>query len=86
MITVFFLIQAIALWQIGTLAKSNSRPLRPIIATFFFGFVLNAVIAWKYFFIVPVILALLIVIFLGFALYAAGRESRDNRAQVKKKT
>ena len=76
-ITVFFVIQAITLWQIGTLAKIDARRLRPIIATFFFAFVVNAIIAWKYFFIVPVILALLILIVLGLAFVAASRDSPE---------
>ena len=72
-ISVMQLFQAIVLWQLGTLAKTDAARLRPIIAVFCASLVINAVLSWMYFFAIPVVTALLIAICLAIAFVSARR-------------
>lgn len=72
-ISVFQLLLAVVLWQLGKLAKTDAARLRPIITVFFVAFVLNAVLGVMYFFIIPVVMAILISICLGLAFMTAGK-------------
>ena len=74
-ISVMQLVQAVGLWQLGALAKTDAARLRPIIATFFAAFVANAVLGWMYFFILPVIMATVIAVCLGLAFVMAGKRN-----------
>lgn len=73
-ISVFLLVQAVALWQIGSLARTDARRVRPIIASFLVAFIVNAILAWQYFFAVPALMAASISLCLAIALVAAGAE------------
>ena len=70
-ISVMQLFQAVILWQLGTLAKTEAVRLRPIIAVFCASLVINAILSWMYFFIIPVVMAVLIAICLLLAFIAA---------------
>jgi hypothetical protein len=72
-ISVMQLLQAVVLWQLGTLAKTDAARLRPIIAVFFVSLVINAILGWIYFFIIPVVFPLLIAICLLVAFVSARR-------------
>src|SRR5215467_9597636 len=63
-ISVMQLFQAVILWQLGTLAKTDAARLRPIILVFCVSLILNAILGWMYFFIIPVVMAVLIAILL----------------------
>jgi hypothetical protein len=67
----YLALQAVALWQLGSLANHDARQLRPIIAAFFVSFSLNAILAWKYFFAIPVVIALVIAGCLALAFVSA---------------
>jgi hypothetical protein len=67
MISVFLLAQAVLLWQLGTLAKTAPIRVRPIVAVFVVAALATAVLAWKFFFAVPLMLALAIAACLGVA-------------------
>src|SRR5437763_6264408 len=54
-ISLYLLTQAVVLWQLGYLAKTDALRVRPIVAVFFVAFIANTVLAWKYFFVLPVI-------------------------------
>jgi hypothetical protein len=69
----YLLVQAIVLWQLGSLAKTDTLRVRPIVASFFVAFIINAVLAWKYFFAVPVVMAVAISVCLALAFVTAGR-------------
>jgi hypothetical protein len=69
----FLLVQAVVLWQLGSLAKTDAFRVRPIVASFFVAFVVNAVLTWKYFFALPVIMAIAISVCLALAFLIAGR-------------
>src|SRR5262245_13041850 len=72
-ISAFLLVQAVVLWQLASLARSEAARLRPILASFFVAFVFNAVVAWKYCFHVPAIFAAAIALCLGSAFFLANR-------------
>jgi hypothetical protein len=72
-ISVFLLVQAVVLWQVGSLANANGGRIRSIIVAFLVAFMLNAALAWRYFFAVPAIMAIAISLTLVVALVLAGR-------------
>jgi hypothetical protein len=69
----FLLVQAVVLWQLSSLAKTDALRVRPIVASFFVAFIANAVLSWKYFFAIPVFTAVAISACLAFAFVMAGR-------------
>jgi hypothetical protein len=66
-ISVSSLVQAVVFWQLADLAKTEPRRIRPIIAAFLFANLGFAVLAWRYFFMPPLVGAVLITIALGLA-------------------
>ena len=70
-VTIFLTIEAIAFWQLGTLAKTDAARLRPIIATFLVGYLAMAVNSYMYFFLAPVVVEAVIAICLGMAIVTA---------------
>ncbi len=73
-ISAFLLVQAVALWQLGSLAKTGAQ-IRPIVASFLVAFVVNAILAWMFFFPVPAVTAAAIAICLALAFHAAGKNA-----------
>jgi len=69
----YLLVQAVVLWQLGALAKTEPTSVRPIIASLCVGFLVNAVIVWRFFFTIPLVITAAITVSLGFAFFAAGR-------------
>ena len=74
MISAFFLLLAALLWQLASMARRAAAPVRPAIASILAAYAVNAVIAWKYFFIVPAALAGAIVACLAVALWLGNGE------------
>jgi hypothetical protein len=72
-ISVMQLFQAVVLWQLAILAKTDAARIRPIIAVFCASLVINAALSWIYFFAIPVVIALMIAICLALAFVSAGR-------------
>ena len=77
-ISLLLLLSAVVLWQLATLAKTEAARLRPIITAFFIAFAVNAVLALKYFFIIPVVMSVVIAILLALAFYSAGSRKKAN--------
>jgi hypothetical protein len=65
--------EAIVFWQLSSLARSNPRLVRPMVATFLVGYLALAVNSCTYFFAPPVIIELLIALFLGLAFIKSKR-------------
>jgi len=78
-ISYLLLLEAVVLWQLGSLAKTNAERLRPIIAVFFIGFVVNTFLAAKYFFVIPLAMSVVIAVLLALAFYVAGRSPENSR-------
>ncbi len=72
-ISFYLAVQAVVLWQLAALARTAPKQVRPTIAAFFIGFVANAIVVWKYFFAVPLVLAVAIAICLALAFVSLGR-------------
>ncbi|HEV3298176.1 MAG TPA: hypothetical protein VG055_00950 [Planctomycetaceae bacterium] len=72
-ISLYLLLQGMVLWQLGSLAKTEARRVRPIVVSFLLAFVINVALSWKYFFVVPVVLAGLTAICLAIALVLTAR-------------
>jgi hypothetical protein len=70
-ISVFLLAQAGVLWQLATVSKKDPVQVRPILSMLFIAMLANAVLSWKFFFAVPVVLAIAIASSLGLALAVA---------------
>jgi hypothetical protein len=73
MISAFLLVEALVLWQVGSLAKTDAVRVRPIIAAFLVAYIVNAALAWMYFFAVPAVMAAVIALCLVVALVLASR-------------
>ncbi|GGY34073.1 hypothetical protein GCM10008098_29290 [Rhodanobacter panaciterrae] len=72
-ISAYLFIQAVALWQLASIAKSDARRVRPLIGSFLLVSVASAALAWKFIFVVPVVSFSAVAVCLGLAFYAAGK-------------
>ena len=72
-ISLALLVQAGVLWQVASLAKTDAIRVRPIVVSFLVAFIMNAALAWKYFFAVPVVMSGVIALCLAIALVLASR-------------
>ena len=70
-ISISLLLQAVVFWQLADLAKTEAGRIRSIIAVFVMANAAFAVLAWRYFFIPPLVGSLLTVIVLGVAYLGA---------------
>jgi hypothetical protein len=69
--TISLTAEAILFWQLGSLAKTDARRLRPILSTFLVAYIAMAVNSNAYFFMGPVIAEIVIAACLGLAIVAA---------------
>lgn len=70
-VSIFLTVEAIAFWMLGSLAKTRSASLRPILAIFALGYLMMAVNSYAFFFAPPVIVELLIAACLVTAIVTA---------------
>jgi glycerol uptake facilitator-like aquaporin len=70
-VTIFLTAEAVLFWQLGSLAKTDARQLRPILTTFLIAYAALAVNSNTYFFFGPVIAEIFIAACLGLAIVAA---------------
>ena len=67
-ITIFLTAEAVLFWQLASLAKTDARRLRPILATFTIAYAVFSLNSYTYFFLGPVITEILIAACLGMAI------------------
>ena len=72
-IGVYLLMQAVAFWQLASIAKSDALRIRPLIGSFLSASVACAVLSWRFIFVVPVVSFTAVAVCLGLAFYAAGK-------------
>lgn len=72
-IGVYLLMQAVAFWQLASIAKSDALRVRPLIGSFLLVSVASAVLSWRFIFVVPVVSFTAVAVCLGLAFYAAGK-------------
>jgi hypothetical protein len=70
-VTIFLTAEAVVFWQLSSLAKTDARRLRPILAVFAASYIVFAVNSYAYFFLAPVITELLIAVLLALAIATA---------------
>jgi hypothetical protein len=75
-VTIFLTVAAVVLWQLSSLAKTDSYRLRPIYAAFLLAFIAMAADSYVYFFPPPVITELLIAVGLGMAIFTSRAPAR----------
>jgi hypothetical protein len=73
----YLLLQAVVLWQMAALARANPSTVRPVIASFLVSFALNAFLAQKFFFAVPVAMAATIAACLAIAFVLASVRTKQ---------
>lgn len=64
----FMIAIAVALWQMGSLAKRGVN-IRAMIATFFVAFVINTILDLRFFFVIPTVMAAVISLLLAIAFF-----------------
>jgi hypothetical protein len=74
-VTIFLMAEAVVFWQLGSLARTDARPLRPVVAMFLVAYAVLAVNSYTYFFLAPVIVEILIAACLGMAIVTAKSEA-----------
>ena len=69
--TIFVSFEAVVFWQLSSLAKTDPKRLRPILATFAIAYLAMAVNSQIYFFLAPVIVETIIAILFVLAIVTA---------------
>jgi hypothetical protein len=80
-VSIFLTAESIVFWQLGSLAKTDAKRLRPVMATFLLAYVAMAVNSNAYFFMGPVITEILIALCLGAAIATAGTAVRSEQKE-----
>lgn len=73
---VYLFLQAVVLWQLAALAKTDALRLRPLLVSIFIASVVSAILSWKFIFAIPAVSFAVIAVGLGLAIFAASR-SKD---------
>ena len=76
-LSVCLLVQGVLFWQLGDIAKSQPKLIRPILAAFILSFGATTIIAQRYFFLAPAITEVIIAGCLAGAYATAGTTSRS---------
>lgn len=74
-IGVYMLTQAVALWQLASMAKIDPSRVRPLIGSFLLACLVFAFLSWRFIFVVPVVSFIAVAVCLGLAFYAAGERT-----------
>jgi len=75
-------VEAVVLWQIATLAKSDPSRIKSMVAMFFFGEAGYAVLMYKYFFVIPIVVHSALVIFLAAAFFTSGSSAKTGQESL----
>jgi len=70
-ISIYLFVQAAVLWLIATLAKTQPTSVRPFVVTLLVAYAANVYVTWRYFFVVPLVLSIVMVTCLALALIAS---------------
>jgi len=70
-VTIFLTGESILMWQLASMAKTEARRLRPMMATFLVIYLAFAVDSYAYFFIAPIVMETLIAACFGVAIVTA---------------
>ena len=70
-ISIYLIVQAAVLWFLATLAKTQPTSVRPFVVVLLVANAANAYVTWRYFFLVPLVLSIVMIICLALALVAS---------------
>ena len=70
---IYLLAQAVALWQLASMAKADPIRVRPLVGSFLLASVVSAFLSWRFIFVLPVVSFTAVAACLGLAFYAAGK-------------
>jgi len=70
-ISIYMFVQAVILWMLAGLAKTQPASVRPFVLVLLASYAANGFIAWRYFFVLPLILSVAMVICLALAFFAS---------------
>ena len=70
---IYLLAQAVALWQLASMAKADPIRVRPLVASFLLTSIVSAFLSWRFIFLLPVVSFIVVAVCLGLAFYAAGK-------------
>lgn len=70
-ISIYLMVQAAVLWLLATLAKTQPNSVRPFVVILLVAYAANVYVTWRYFFLIPLVLAIIMVICLVLALVAS---------------
>lgn len=70
-ISVYMFAQAAFLWLLATLAKTQPAAVRPFVVVLLASYAMNGFFAWRYFFVLPLGLSVVMVVCLAAALFAS---------------
>ncbi len=71
-LSVYLLVQGVLFWQLGEIAKTQPKLIRPILVLFILSFCASTIIAGRYFFMAPVVTEGIIALCLVGAYVTAG--------------
>jgi hypothetical protein len=74
--TVKFLVETVVFWQLASLVKAYGLQIRTLLLAFGVGYVVDAFLAWKYFFAGPAVFEIVIAVCLFGAWWRVGRASQ----------
>ena len=66
-LSVGLVLQAVLLWQLAALAKSDPAKARPFMISLFLAFVAAILLSWQFFFIAPLVTEAIIAAFIALA-------------------
>ena len=70
-ISIYLFVQAAVLWFLATLARTQPSSVRPMVVVLLLAYVANIYVTWKYFFVVPLVLSIVMATCLTLALVAS---------------
>ena len=74
-ISIYLFVQAAVLWFLAPLAKTDAASVRPFLIALLAAYAANAYVTWRYFFVLPLLLSVAMVVCLALALIASGRRA-----------
>jgi hypothetical protein len=74
-LSVYLLLQAVVLWQLASLARTNPAQVRSIILSVLVAQLVNSFLTWRYIFPVPAAFGMVVLAFLIAAFIAAGHDA-----------
>jgi hypothetical protein len=80
-LTVALVLQAVLLWQLAALARTEPDQARPFLATLFVSFLAAVLLSWRYFFVAPLVMEAVIAALVGLAWVLSGRRRAAEWAQ-----